>query len=203
MAARYIEALCAVQPNGPYLLGGSSFGGIVAFEMAQQLQARGQEIALLALIDTAAPEQLRVQLADNHEILAMASGALPDQPRQPDPDDRLRHYMEQARAAGSVPPSCELPEFRRVLPMLQAHLQAIRCYHPRPYPGSIVFFRAATRGGHNPPDPERGWIGLARGDFEVHEVPGDHITMNYAPRVVVMAEQLNQYLEQIADAAVY
>lgn len=55
MAAYYIEALRTVQPNGPYFLGGWSFGGLVAFEMAQQLQKSGQKVALLAVIDTLAP----------------------------------------------------------------------------------------------------------------------------------------------------
>ena len=187
MATRYIDALRAVQPSGPYLLGGSSFGGVVAFEMAQQLCSGGHEVALLALIDTAAPERLPAQLADDHEILAFALGAdtvrLPDELRQRDPDERLRYCLDQARAAGTVPTNFGLPEFRRYLSMVQAHLQAMRSYTPHPYPGSIVFFRAATRDRLNPPGPEREWIELATGGFEVHEVPGDHITMNYTPHV--------------------
>ncbi len=55
MAAHYIEALQRVQPKGPYFLGGWSFGGWVAFEMAQQLQKSGEEVALLAVFDTLAP----------------------------------------------------------------------------------------------------------------------------------------------------
>ncbi|MBW4647611.1 MAG: amino acid adenylation domain-containing protein [Kastovskya adunca ATA6-11-RM4] len=55
MAAYYIKALRAVQPEGPYSLGGWSFGGLVAFEMAQQLQRQGQQVALLAVLDTLAP----------------------------------------------------------------------------------------------------------------------------------------------------
>jgi amino acid adenylation domain-containing protein len=55
MAAHYIEALRSVQPHGPYYLGGWSFGGWVAFEMAQQLQQAGEEVALLAVLDTLAP----------------------------------------------------------------------------------------------------------------------------------------------------
>jgi len=55
MAAHYIEALRSVQPKGPYFLGGWSFGGWVAFEMAQQLQKSGEEVALLAVLDTLAP----------------------------------------------------------------------------------------------------------------------------------------------------
>jgi amino acid adenylation domain-containing protein len=55
MAAHYIEALRRVQPKGPYFLGGWSFGGWVAFEMAQQLQKSGEEVALIAVLDTLAP----------------------------------------------------------------------------------------------------------------------------------------------------
>jgi thioesterase domain-containing protein len=55
MAAHYIEALRRVQPSGPYFLGGWSFGGLVAFEMAQQLLSSGQQVALLAILDTSAP----------------------------------------------------------------------------------------------------------------------------------------------------
>jgi amino acid adenylation domain-containing protein len=55
MAAHYIEALRQVQPRGPYFLGGWSFGGLVAFEMAQQLEKSGEEVALLAVLDAAAP----------------------------------------------------------------------------------------------------------------------------------------------------
>ncbi|MCF2146968.1 amino acid adenylation domain-containing protein [Desmonostoc muscorum LEGE 12446] len=55
MAAHYIEALRRVQPKGPYFLGGWSFGGWVAFEMAQQLQKSGEEVVLLAVLDTLAP----------------------------------------------------------------------------------------------------------------------------------------------------
>ena len=55
MATDYIAALRTVQPKGPYFLGGWSFGGLVAFEMAQQLLAAGDEVALLAVLDTLAP----------------------------------------------------------------------------------------------------------------------------------------------------
>ncbi len=55
MAAYYIKALQSVQPQSPYFIGGWSFGGLVAYEMAQQLQAAGHEVALVAILDTQAP----------------------------------------------------------------------------------------------------------------------------------------------------
>jgi thioesterase domain-containing protein len=52
MASHYLDAIRTIQPEGPYMLGGLSFGGTVAFEMARQLKATGEEVALLALLDT-------------------------------------------------------------------------------------------------------------------------------------------------------
>ncbi len=59
MASLYVAAVRAVQPEGPYLLGGWSMGGVIAFEMARQLQQRGEQVELLALIDSYAPRDER------------------------------------------------------------------------------------------------------------------------------------------------
>ncbi|WP_254564071.1 non-ribosomal peptide synthetase [Oscillatoria sp. HE19RPO] len=67
MAACYIEAIQTVQSKGPYLLGGHSFGGVVAFEMAQQLQKQEHEVALVAIIDTLAPTLISEQVIDVNE----------------------------------------------------------------------------------------------------------------------------------------
>src|ERR1019366_3026552 len=55
MAAYYIREIREFQSSGPYYIGGSSFGGLVAYEMARQLQAEGQEVAIVALFDTYGP----------------------------------------------------------------------------------------------------------------------------------------------------
>src|SRR5262249_8447788 len=53
--ARSVEAVRGVQPAGPYFLGGFSFGGSVALEMAQQLRQRGERVGLLAILDHTPP----------------------------------------------------------------------------------------------------------------------------------------------------
>jgi thioesterase domain-containing protein/acyl carrier protein len=66
MADHYIKAIRTVQPEGPYFLGGLSGGGIIAFEMSQQLVAQGEKVALLALFDSYNPEYLRARcIADD------------------------------------------------------------------------------------------------------------------------------------------
>src|SRR5205823_2243155 len=81
----YVAALQAVQPVGPYLLGGWSFGGVVAFEMAQQLHAQGQTVALLALLDSWAPTP---GLTDWHDaqvgaLLTVLDSSVPTSDRLP------------------------------------------------------------------------------------------------------------------------
>jgi thioesterase domain-containing protein len=63
LAAHYIKEMRILQPDGPYFLVGVSFGGLVAFEIAQQLVAQGQQVALLALLDTYAPGVVKQLLA--------------------------------------------------------------------------------------------------------------------------------------------
>ena len=55
MAAHYVREIRSLQPEGPYHLGGSSFGGVIAFEMARQLRVHGQWVGVLALFDTYGP----------------------------------------------------------------------------------------------------------------------------------------------------
>ena len=64
MATCYIEAMQTVQPEGPYFLGGHSFGGWIAFEMAQQLQRQGYEVALLVILNTPTPMVMNADFED-------------------------------------------------------------------------------------------------------------------------------------------
>ena len=201
MATKYIEALRVVQPEGPYFLGGSSFGGTVAFEIAQQLSALGQQVALLALIDTPGPGQMPVKIEDDElQILtyilnvgANLSVSL-DHLRQLEPDERLLHFLEEARQSMRLPPDYGLSDLRFFFNIFKVDVQAMRNYTPRIYPGRVIFFRANERDATNPQNPELAWVNLAAGGLEVHEVPGNHITMNYAPNVQVIAERLRTYL---------
>nr|WP_318528447.1 non-ribosomal peptide synthetase/type I polyketide synthase [Plectonema radiosum] len=197
MATKYIEALRVVQPDGPYFLGGASFGGTVAFEMAQQLLILGQQVALLALIDTPGPGQMPVKIEDDElQILTyiLNVGAnlsfSSDHLRQLEPDERLLHFLDQARQSMRLPADYGLPEIRFFLDLFKVDVQAMRSYIPRIYPGRIIFFRAHERDATNPQNPELPWRDLAAGGLEVHEVPGNHITMNYPPNVQVIAERL-------------
>ncbi|MCC3496610.1 MAG: acyltransferase domain-containing protein [Microcoleus sp. PH2017_15_JOR_U_A] len=203
MATRYIEALQIRQPEGPYFLGGSSFGGTVAFEMAQQLNAIGQKVELLTLIDTPGPGQMPVLATeDDTAILVYILGVgfdlslSLDVLQQLEQDEQLLYFLEQVKIANRVvPPDFGLPEIRHFLHLFKVHGQAMRNYIPQAYPGRIIFFRASEQNEVNPKNPELPWIEVAGGGIEVREVPGNHITMNYPPHVQVMAQQLREYID--------
>jgi phthiocerol/phenolphthiocerol synthesis type-I polyketide synthase E len=204
MAARYIEAVRVQQPEGPYFFGGSSFGGTVAFEMAQQLNAQGEKIALLTLIDTPGSGQMPVLATeDDTAILVYLLGvgfnlSLSMEVLQKlEPEKQLLYFLEQVKIANRVvPPDFGLAQIRQFLHLFKVHAQAMRNYIPQTYGGRIIFFRATEQNEVNAKNPELPWIDVAPGGVEVLEVPGNHITMNYPPHVQVMSKQLRVYLDE-------
>jgi len=199
MASHYVELLQTVQPEGPYLLGGWSLGGVVAFEMAQQLQAQGQEVALLALIDSYAltgdqePEPDDVILLGD---LALDLG-LPlnqiaferERFEQLEPDERLAYVLEEAKRAGVVPPDMELVQVRHLFHVFKSNVQAMRRYVPHAYSGSIALFKASEQF-----DEDLGWGAMAAGGVAMYAVPGNHYTVIREPNVEALAGQLEHHL---------
>ncbi len=203
MATQYIEAIRVVQPQGPYFLGGSSFGGTVAYEMAQQLRAQGEKIGLLALIDTPGVGHMPSENIDNDDIKIMAyalgvGANLADpteQLQQLSTEEQLHYFLEKGKMALRMPADFGIDELRRHHNLFKINLKAMRNYVPQPYPGRVIFFRASLRDPFNPQNPELGWQNLAMEGLEIHEVPGNHITMNFPPHVQVMAEWFKVYLQ--------
>ncbi len=200
MARNYIEALRLVQPQGPYFLGGWSFGGLVAFEMAQQLHRANQPIALLALLDTPAPVAanqpswydgckfllntvLRSVWSYIFDYFYLQSVAKPN---------------HSASASASKP--MQLPwhntTIRSMLRLLRASSQAALRYKPEPYPNSIALFRISNQSSRAHRNPTMGWSELAVKGVEVHEVPGNHLTMLRPPHVQLLVKKLRECLVQ-------
>ncbi|MCP4699232.1 MAG: polyketide synthase, partial [Gammaproteobacteria bacterium] len=202
MAALYIEALRVRQPEEPYFLGGSSFGGMAAFEMARQLHALGRPTALLAMIDTPGLGQMPVLLEDDMEILAylLKVGANVsvnlDHMRKLEPDEQLRYFLKEQRTMKKqMVPDLDITQVRHFLHLFKVNSRAMQAYRPQIYPGKIVFFRAREKDAYNAKSPERAWLDLAREGLEMIDVPGNHISMNEPPHVLVLAERLKAYLD--------
>ncbi|HEY0739061.1 MAG TPA: amino acid adenylation domain-containing protein [Herpetosiphonaceae bacterium] len=219
MAASYIEALRTVQPEGPYLLGGWSFGGVVAFEMAQQLQRQGAEVALLALFDTYAPDAFgksenitdAMALAALAREQAIASGkhiALTvDELQRRDPQAQLDYVLQQIKAA-EIDMGVDLEDIRPFLRGYRARQWAVETYQPSVYSGPIMLFKSTQQDseigkidalmdvGVN--HPTLGWDRLASEDIEIYAIPGYHNTLVLGPNAALIAQQLKACLASMA-----
>ncbi|MEG4574228.1 amino acid adenylation domain-containing protein [Microcoleus sp. N3A4] len=208
MAAHYIEALQAIQPSGPYYLGGWSLGGIVAFEMAQQLRDRGEEVALLALIDSYAPAvinwyedmdeaSLLVHLA--RDMGGLFGKELPisaDELQQFPPEEQLNYILERSKNLNILPPEVSLEQMRHLMRVFQANREAMLSYIPQPYPGKMALLSASSKPLQVKLDPTQGWGELAtHGLLDIQPIPGDHYAILRAPHVQLLAQQLATYLK--------
>ncbi|HET8643616.1 MAG TPA: alpha/beta fold hydrolase, partial [Pseudonocardiaceae bacterium] len=191
MAARYLSDVRDRQPTGPYHLGGWSMGGLVAYEMAQQLRAAGEQVGLLALIETPHPDLIEDQPDDATTLARLLEGRValdPDQLRNLPPAQRLHHVLTEAERAGVVPPGMDPDRARQLLDVYTAHLDAARRYRPGPYPGRVLLLRAAE-------SADLGWGDLGE-RFELVEVPGDHETILWPPNVQHVADALGTRFER-------
>jgi amino acid adenylation domain-containing protein len=207
MATAYLEALRAVQPAGPYLLGGWSFGGLVALEMACQLERVGER-ATLALLDPTTPGVSAgsggsdlpegAQLDDVSSLLFLARDlggmagvriALEASDLAPlDPEARLDLVLARAETAGALPPGAEPAQVRRLLRLFQANVQAAFAYRA-PVAASPIDLWLAEEGV----DREERlavWQRVAAGRLAVHTAAGDHYSLLREPRVRALAADL-------------
>jgi amino acid adenylation domain-containing protein len=206
IAAYNIEAMQSVQPQGPYLLAGHSFGSYVAFEMAAQLLEQGQEVALLAILDTQAPVPgdipVEVDLDDAEYLSLIAisierffgkSLSVSYEELQPlDPDERLNYLLERLKMINFFPPEAKPSQIRGFLQVAKANDQAY--YVPKGvYRNRITLFRASEEFRDA---PAMGWDKFSSELVETHDVPGDHVTMVTEPHVQVLAKKLRACLDK-------
>ncbi|HKP13617.1 MAG TPA: thioesterase domain-containing protein, partial [Blastocatellia bacterium] len=212
-ARRYVEAVKEVQSEGPYYLGGWSFGGHVAFEMAQQLRRQGEEVALLAMLDTAAPFAVEPGLLDEVAMLAtlvadfpgvqgVDAGELEEELRRLEPSEQMAYAKEKVRehtGAGGGEES-----LGRLLALFKSRLRVVEEYRAEVYEGQITLLRASEGSEWKAAsavmqevmnDPARGWGELTTEPVEVYEVPGSHATMCREPHVEVLAARLKACLD--------
>ncbi|MFY9555779.1 MAG: amino acid adenylation domain-containing protein, partial [Blastocatellia bacterium] len=202
MAACYLEAIREVQPRGPYHLGGWSFGGLVAFEMAQQLQAVGESVGLLALFDTEAKtESAHLEFDAAALIAESVSGHLPisiEELRSMEIGDQLSHVVNMAKQRNLLPPDFTGEQARRYVDVYRANWNAGQKYVPRVYPGKVTLFRASDKSEEFiRRNPARGWDKLAFGGVDIIAVPGSHQSMIRNPNAEVLAERLRSCVQQV------
>jgi amino acid adenylation domain-containing protein len=208
MAALYLEEIRRVQPEGPYRIGGWSLGGVVAFEMARQLRERGEEEALLVLLDSALgmaagePEDDVDLLLDVVAYVANLWGGELSVSREEleafDAGARLDRVLDLLRGAGFLPPGAGLDQLSRTLDVYRANLAAARAYRPQVggEGGGAVLFRAAEAPGALADLPDLGWGRFLSGPLEIETVPGHHLNLLAEPNVRTLAERLRRCLNE-------
>ncbi|MEH2172557.1 amino acid adenylation domain-containing protein [Nostoc sp.] len=222
MASHYIEAMQAVQPRGPYFLGGHSLGSIVAFEMATQLLHQGHIVALVVMIDMSAPtskdKQARIERLDwDHarwliELIKAVEVSLStnidisyDTLQSLPVEEQLKHVLQHLKMVNMLPPNAEITQMKNMVQALKANSLSLINYVPEQiYPGRITLLRAretpperlASKFSEISQDSTWGWSEYSGEPVDIHFVPGNHITMMAEPHVQFLAERLKVCIEQ-------
>jgi thioesterase domain-containing protein len=206
MAAYYVEAIRKMQPEGPYRLVGHSFGGTVAYEVAQQLIAQGGVVDFLGLFDTIEwhyREQAK-KLLVLRERLAIYKSELKQAVIERDPFGPLWKRIRR-KTLSMISPlfhafGRQLPEYGSTIEDVNDRAGAN--YQPKIYPARLTLFRSTSRRTQDGHDEFLGWGDLVIGGIDVHQVPADHYNIIKEPSVKILAEKLQKCLDRdSADAS--
>ncbi len=210
MASHYIKEIQTIQPNGPYYLVGYSFGGILVFEMAQQLYRLDQEVGILVMIDTCRPGYSQrlpfaKRIALHLDNLLQLRLAYVKQNAEGWSrwckymlKHKYKHYLTSARHLVNV--VHRLPENDKHLGIIDANVLALKEYSFQVYPGKLTLLRTDDKsrdeGVGREYDPQFGWGELIVGGLDIHYIPGSHDSLLYEPHVQVVAEKLKVCLDK-------
>jgi thioesterase domain-containing protein/acyl carrier protein len=195
-----VDTLRPVQPKGPYQLAGYSFGGLLAYEVAQQLSASGETVSTLSVYDqpTLAGRVLRPawqRLGVHVYLLANSSDRLAYlRERFASVNRALKSTIDKRLFDNTCAADASDAIAKRVT---SAHLQAAHRYQPHPYPGSILYFRSIERPIDEPfhkVDVTGGWGALALRGVQVIDLPGNHLNILSAENAPAAARALVPHL---------
>jgi amino acid adenylation domain-containing protein len=211
MATHYIKEIQTVQPHGPYFLGGYCMGGAVAYEMAQQLAAQGEQVALLALIESTHPSypsflptttplhlllyrviaRIEAEVNNFYVVKPAAKRAyIVARSQRILKWMRLKAGLLSERLLTTLHPSSAHSDAFALEILAETHSKAYMNYKPRPYHGQVLLVRTSKQPLGIYSDPTLGWGELLAGDVELQEVPGHLIGLLIEPRVQLVAEKL-------------
>ncbi len=219
MAAHHLSLIQEIQPQGPYYLGGHSFGGRVAFEIAQQLLAAGESIALLAILDVPPFSEVTVEekVDEAHWLSSLIVAAVEfhgtassdprdqirtqayEQLRQMPQKEQWQYVQQQLEATHFLPPGSDLQQVQGYIQVFQANAQATYAYQPQNWRSlPITLFcpedEPNASVGRTAEGKAQAWSQI--GPVELHRVPGSHVSMTAEPHVKVLADKLRGCIEK-------
>ena len=213
MADIYLKELRSFQPEGPYYLGGFCFGGLLAFEAAQQLKAAGEHVALVVMIQTIHPASAdfspdatlihrwwyratkRVDL-ERENLSYRGTDYIFERGRRLWDIARARTAISIGRSMGNSHIQGKPKSMAYILESLGIeHDKAYGKYCPRPYSGDVLIFRACKQLRGLKADWHMGWKEIVHGNLNVFEVPGHQQNLMIEPNVLLLAKELTTCLE--------
>jgi thioesterase domain-containing protein len=198
LAAEYVGELRKIQPHGPYHLTGFCQGGIIAFEMARQFHAAGEQVALLCMMDLWPEENTRrkwlffpyfkiqrllsiVRAQGASGLLTRLKGKLSGTVLQPLPSATTGEQATPSRSALAL--YWPGPDFR-----------------PPVFSGKITVFKVKRQEIYRTRDKTLGWGARALGGVDVEVIPGEHETFLREPHVKVVAEKIRERMPKSVAA---
>jgi acyl transferase domain-containing protein len=215
IAAVYVREVRRIQPHGPYILGGFCLGGCLAYEMAQQIQKLGDEVALTVMIQARhrdyrkyLPSSTRLhrhyfRIVDRLDYEFNNLSKLGYKDKFSYIRQRIDRVVEEVRIRISRNHESLSNKIQKNFPQTMAYTyanvakkfnNAFWNYYPRPYNGRVVIFRASEQPHGIYPDPTLGWGELIKGEVELYEIPAYHQTIIQEPQAQLLGELLNKCL---------
>ncbi len=221
MAAHYVKEIRAVQPHGPYYIGGWCIGGYVALEMARHLQAEHEEAALVVMVESLHPDYPKYPPGTSrfrHSLFRMSSRLdleisnfleVKFDKKFAYCSERITKLVNTGRLKferlGYAPGETSLAsnnasQIQIQKAVEQAHNEAYYAYRPKPYAGAVAVFRAAKQPLGIYPDPTLGWGELIKPKLVLQEVPGHYIGLLSEPRVRITANKIRKCLDKVQQS---
>lgn len=220
-AANYYKALISASVRRPALIGGSSYGGIIAFELERIYRSEGHDTLQIALLDSPGPGHIRER--DDAEVGALfMSGLVSAGKRSPQPSSDSRAHasdwgddpgavftdaLQQLRVilpdrrqecllrwAKEIIAEITMDDILRQLAVIRQNLENLSGWQPEECIAPIIYFKALECLPGFEEDSEQSWRPLANGGFEIIPTPGNHWTMLFHPNSSVITERLSRRL---------
>ncbi|SDZ22918.1 thioesterase domain-containing protein, partial [Thermoactinomyces sp. DSM 45892] len=192
----YVGEIKRKQPKGPYKIGGWSAGGIIAYEIARQLLEQGEEVSLLALMDSDF-SSFRHEITEEDAIIQIAQAIFKDswekvkeELKDKDIDTMYEYMLNEAKAQELFPPDTERERIERLAKAAFFNTKMLTDQKLDSYPNEVIYFNAEEG-----KDLSIEWSEVLKDKIKIYNIPGSHMDMMDSPAVELIAEKLAQEIE--------